>query len=108
MPSDKSSPEAEYFARLDAEKKKKIGEQLAAEKAEADRAERKRLHTGHCGRCGGTLAVKPFRGIEIDVCGDCGAVLLDPGELEQVAGADETGVLKAFTSLFSGIRPQKP
>jgi hypothetical protein len=107
MPADKSNPEAEYFARLDAEKKKKLAEQLATEKAEADRAERKRLHAGHCGRCGGALQVKPFRGIEIDLCPDCGAVLLDPGELEHVAGSDDSGVLKSITSLFSGIRTPK-
>lgn len=108
MPSDKSNPEAEYFARLDAEKKQKLAEQLAAENAEAERAERKRLHAGHCGRCGGALEVKPFRGIEIDVCSACGAVLLDPGELEQVAGDDQSGVAKAIASLFSGIHRAKP
>jgi len=105
--NDKQNPEAEYFARIEQENKQKLAEQLAAEKAEADRAERKRVHAGHCGRCGGTLEVKPFRGIEIDVCHDCGSVLLDPGELESVAGEDHTSVLTSITALFAGHRAKK-
>jgi hypothetical protein len=30
----------------------------------------------------------------------CGAVLLDPGELEQLAGADATGTLSGLANLF--------
>ena len=29
---------------------------------------------------------KIFQGVEIDICPSCGAVLLDPGELEELAG----------------------
>jgi Zn-finger nucleic acid-binding protein len=101
---DKQNPEAEYFARIEQEKKQKLAEQVAAEKAEAEREERKRVHAGHCGRCGGAMQVKPFRGIEIDVCPECGSVLLDPGELEAVAGEDKAGVLASITALFDGHR----
>jgi Zn-finger nucleic acid-binding protein len=38
-----------------------------------------------------------FKGVEIEKCPDCGAVLLDPGELEQLAGKDESGF---FADLF--------
>ena len=66
-----------------------------------ERAERKALHAMRCGKCGGLLKPRPFRGIEIDVCEDCGVVLLDPGELEILAGKDETGVISSLASLFS-------
>jgi Zn-finger nucleic acid-binding protein len=42
-----------------------------------------------------------FRGVEIDVCESCGVVLLDPGELETLAGKDETGVIKSLASWFT-------
>ncbi len=37
-----------------------------------------------------------FKGVEIERC-ECGAVLLDPGELELLAGKDESGF---FSALF--------
>jgi hypothetical protein len=99
--SDKSSdPEAEYFARLNKEKKEALAEQIAAEKAVAEREERKRQHHLRCGKCGGQLKPQAFRGVEIDVCEDCGSVLLDPGELEQLAGADESGALSSLVRFF--------
>ena len=102
--SDKSSnPEAEYFARLDKEKKEALAQQVAAERAETEKVERKRLHDMRCGKCGGALAPRAFRGVTIDVCGDCGAVLLDPGELEQLAGKDETGALASLARFFGKL-----
>ena len=99
--SEKSSdPEAEYFARIDLEKKKALAEQVAADKARSDKAERKQAHWMRCGKCGGELAPQPFRGVTIDVCADCGSVLLDPGELEQLAGKDESGALAPLARFF--------
>lgn len=98
---DHNDPEAEYFARLELEKKAKLAEQVAEEQAVAERAHLKQLHAGHCGRCGGTFVPTGFRGVEIDVCADCGSVLLDPGELEQLSGQDETGVIASIATLFN-------
>lgn len=98
---DHTDPEAEYFAREDQQKKAALADTVAREKAEQERAAAKALHAGHCGKCGGTFTQRGFRGVEIDVCTGCGAVLLDPGELELVAGKDETGVIKSLASIFS-------
>ena len=100
--SDKpsSDPEAEYFARLDREKKAAIAEEIAAEKAKAEREERKKIHHLRCGKCGGQLEEKAFRGVTIDICASCGAVLLDPGELEALAGKDESGALTSLARFF--------
>ena len=38
--------EAEYFARIDREKKERLARQVADENAEAEAAERKTLHAG--------------------------------------------------------------
>lgn len=100
--SDKpsSDPEAQYFARLDQEKKAAIAEEIAAERAKADKIERQKLHHLRCGKCGGQLEEKAFRGVQIDICADCGSVLLDPGELEALAGKDESGALTSLARFF--------
>ena len=94
------SNEDEYFARLDREKtaalKKKINQREADEAAEALKSQ----HWNRCGKCGNPMDTKPFRGVEIELCPGCGAVLLDHGELEELAGADQTGVFRALFSMF--------
>ncbi|MDP2308798.1 MAG: zf-TFIIB domain-containing protein [Pseudomonadota bacterium] len=100
--SDKTTdPEAEYFARLDAEKKKALHEQVTAEKAASEKEARRQLHHLRCGKCGGQMAPETFRGVTIDVCPDCGSVLLDPGELQQLAGNDESGALASLSKFFT-------
>lgn len=105
MSKDGPSPEEEYFHREDQERLRKLKEQLDAERVEADRAARKALHAGHCGKCGGQTSPRVFKGVEIDVCPDCGAVLLDPGELETLVGEDKganSGWLSEFFSFTRG------
>jgi hypothetical protein len=63
-------------------------EQEAANAAAAAEA-LKATHLLHCGKCGNKMNTSIFKGIEIEVCPNCGAVLLDPGELESLAGNDE-------------------
>lgn len=99
--SNKNDQEEDYFARLEREKTERLKDKLDAEASSQAAAERKALHSGHCGRCGGDLKVQLFKGVEIDICGDCGAVLLDPGELEQLAGKDGSGMLSTIGELFS-------
>lgn len=94
-------PESEYFARENREKQAAITAELAKEKALQEKAERKALHAQRCGKCGGLMAPRNFRGVEIDVCADCNSVLLDPGELEQLAGKDESGLVGSLASFFS-------
>jgi hypothetical protein len=89
-----------YFARIDRENNERLARQVAGEKTAAAAAERKALHAGCCGKCGGSLQLRNFRGVAIDVCVDCGAVLLDPGELEQLAGRDESGAVASLASFF--------
>lgn len=96
--------EAAYFAKLDQENKQKLAAQVQAERTAEELAERKRLHAGHCGKCGGDLVTEIFRGVEIDVCSACHSVLLDPGELEQLAGPDQSGVIAALAGLFGARR----
>ena len=95
-----NKPEEEYFAQLEREKKAKIRAQREEEDAARALAERKEQYWNKCGKCGGDMNAIAFRGVEIDVCPDCGAVLLDSGELETLAGKDQGGLLSSMFSFL--------
>lgn len=97
--------EDEYFRKLDQEAKAKLKARLDAEQVVADRETRKALHYFKCGKCGGDMKTEPFRGLPIEVCTECHAVLLDPDELQTLAGPDNTAVFSSFFSMFGGRRP---
>lgn len=105
--SDKYDQEEDYFARIDREKKAALKAQMDKEAAEQAAEDRKKLHYLKCGKCGGDMAPRLFKGVEIDVCGDCGSVLLDPGELEELAGEEGT-VLETLAELFSFKKSDDP
>ena len=90
--------EDEYFHRLEQENISRLKAEQDAEAAVADAAERRDTHFHKCGKCGGDMDTQLFKGIEIERCPSCGAVLLDPGELEELAGKDESGGL--FSALL--------
>ncbi len=92
--------EDEYFRKLDAEKRAGLREKLEQEHAAIEAEERRKLHYHMCGKCGASMETLVFRGIEIEKCISCSAVLLDPGELETLAGEDHTDILASFFSMF--------
>ena len=97
-------PEDDYFARLELEKKRKLKEQMLENEAAEAKEERKALHYNKCGKCGDDMDTIPFRGVEIEICASCGAVLLDPGELEQLAGKDNGGTISNLFETFFGSK----
>lgn len=92
--------EDEYFHKLSQEAKTRLRARLDAELTEKEAEERKQLHFHKCGKCGSDMATKAFRGIEIEVCTNCGSVLLDPGELQTLAGEDQTDLFSSFFGMF--------
>jgi len=93
---DGLTSEEEYFHKQQQEQLAKLRE-IAAMESEASAAEAaKELHYHMCGKCGKPMKTEIFKGVEIERC-ECGAVLLDPGELEQLAGEDQSGF---FSGLF--------
>lgn len=94
------SDEDEYFHKLDQEAKARLRAKLDAELSQQAAEERKQLHFNKCGKCGSDMDTVAFRGIEIERCSNCGAVLLDPGELETLAGQDQTSMFRSFFDLF--------
>ena len=104
MSNDKNQQEEDYFRQQDQEKLRAMREKADQEKTAAEVEERKKLHHFKCGKCGNDMTTQIFKGIEIEVCGTCSAVLLDPGELETLVGADEGGHIKALADFFNFTR----
>lgn len=104
MSSDKNQQEEEYFRKQDQEKLRAMREAAEKKKAEAAAEELRKLHYFKCGKCGHDMTTQIFKGIEIEVCSSCSAVLLDPGELEHLVGEDEGGRIKALADFFNFTR----
>ena len=94
-----SKPEDEYFAKVEAEKKRKLAEEIQQQLNEEERLHLKEKHWMRCPKCGMELHPVVFKGITIDKCFGCHGVFLDDGELEKVAGK-EGGFLPGLMSLF--------
>ena len=87
--------ELQKLARMRAEQKKDLAKALE---------ERTELHYNRCGRCGDLMKPKSFKGVEIDLCPSCGAVLLDPEWLSRPWLEDKSGVIENITSFFNFIK----
>jgi Zn-finger nucleic acid-binding protein len=94
------STENEYFAKLEAEKKARMQVILGKENAEEEASRLRELHYHHCGKCGHPMMTSHYKGVEIEVCPHCGAVLLDPGELQELAGEEHHGLLRGIAHVF--------
>lgn len=99
-PPKPSQTEDEYFAREDAEKKRRLALQLKKETA-ADEVKRlKELHFMHCPKCGMEMHEVRFRGVDVDVCFSCNGIFLDQGELEHLKKEESHGVMGAILNWF--------
>jgi hypothetical protein len=77
------NPEGSYFHKQEQEVLKNLRKKSAEESGKQYAEE----HKGHCFRCGTASLVEVEKGnVKIDVCvnKDCGAIHLDPGELDEI------------------------
>lgn len=97
-----SKQEDEYFAREEALKLHKIHTDKVKELNAAELEERKKLHYMHCAKCGYDLETIKWRNVQVEKCFHCGAIVLDDGELETLAGEEhDKGFLSSVFELFS-------
>jgi uncharacterized protein len=101
MTKKPSESEEEYFARQDAEVRRKLALEKKRETEAAELQRLKDLHFMHCPKCGHKLETISFRGLAIDKCFYCNGTWLDAGEIEQLAGK-EAGFLNSVVGLFKG------
>ena len=96
-----SSPEAEYFARENAEKLRKLAAQEKAKMAAEEAAALKKAHWMRCPKCGMELQTISYQSVEIDRCFHCHGTWLDQGELEKLAGGKKDGVVASVINIFA-------
>lgn len=94
-----STPEEEYFAKQEAEKRKKLALEKQRELQKEEREKLRQLHFMRCPKCGMELETITFRGVHVDRCYGCNGTWLDEGELEALAGA-EAGFMQKLISVF--------
>ena len=95
-----SGPEEEFFAREDAEKKRKIALGVKKETEAAERDRLRALHHMRCPKCGLELQEVAFRGVNADLCFACGGVFLDRGEIDLVARPEQKGIMAGLLEML--------
>jgi hypothetical protein len=95
-----SSAEEEFFAREDAEKKRKIALEVKQETDAAERDRLRALHHMRCPKCGLELQEVAFRGVNADLCFACGGVFLDRGEIDLIARPEQKGIMAGLLELL--------
>lgn len=93
-----SSSEEDYFAQENLEARHRLHAEKQAEMEASERAAAKELHWMKCSKCGYDLTTEKLRGVEIEKCYGCGAIVLDKGELEKLQRED--GLMGAFFNVF--------
>jgi uncharacterized protein len=92
--------EDEFFAREDAEKKRRLAQAVKRDMAAAERERLRALHHMRCPKCGLELQEVAFRGVQADVCFACGGLFLDQGEVDRIAAPDRKGVMAGLLELL--------
>ena len=91
-----SEREAEYVARVEFEKRKKLEEEKHRKLAEEEKKRLRELHHMRCPKCGMELIEIDYKSIKVDKCSECEGIWLDAGELEAVAKLEKGGLDKLF------------
>jgi Zn-finger nucleic acid-binding protein len=73
--------EDDYFAKEDAEVKRKLALAVKKEMADAEARKLRELHHMHCPGCGQKMQEVVLRGVPVDVCFACNGVFLHRDEL---------------------------
>ena len=103
-PQKPSSSEEEYFAREEAEKKRKLALEVKRQTAQAELDRLRELHHMRCPKCGLELQSIRMRSVDVDACMSCGGFWLDKGELEKLEKQPMPGAVAAFLNWFKEER----
>jgi len=101
-----SHGEDEYFAKEEAERKRKLALQVKKETSEAEARRLKELHHQHCPACGQKMQELKLRGVPVDVCFACESVFLSHGELRQFQEQIAAGKRGVVASILNWFKPE--
>jgi uncharacterized protein len=96
-----SEAEEEYFARQEAERRRKLAESGEVEREEEERQRLRELHHMRCPKCGMQLEEVSVGDVRVDKCTHCKGVWLDHGEMERLQSKD-SGFASKLRGLFGG------
>ncbi|HSW49792.1 MAG TPA: zf-TFIIB domain-containing protein [Bryobacteraceae bacterium] len=99
MPVKPTLAEEEYFARQEAERKRKLAKERQAHLAAEDRERARALHFMKCPKCGMELEEFAFGDVRVDRCFSCEGLWLDKGELETIR-QKEGGFIGKLLQMF--------
>jgi hypothetical protein len=99
VPVKPSTNEEEYFARQEADRRRKAAEERQAALVGEERERARALHFMKCPKCGMQLEEMAFGDVRVDKCFSCEGLWLDKGELE-VIRQKEGGFMARMLSVF--------
>ena len=99
MPVKPSSPEDEYFARQEAELRRKMAAERQSRMQDEERQQQRDLHYMKCPKCGMQLEEIGFGDVRVDKCFNCEGLWLDKGELERIQ-TKEAGFMGRLLNVF--------
>ena len=99
MPVKPSASEEEYFARQEAERRRKLAVERQAELLAEERERERALHFMKCPKCGMQLEEIAFGDVHVDKCFSCEGLWLDKGELEVIRNK-EGGFMGRLLNVF--------
>lgn len=99
MTQKPSQSEAEFFAREEVEKIHRLHEVRRRQNSAQEREEQKKIHFMKCPKCGDELETIRMSFVDVEQCPECGAMVLDKGELEKIKVA-ENSLLKSLLEVF--------
>ena len=79
-----SSSEEEYFARLEAEKKRERSLVATQALGQQERDRLKALHHMRCPKCGMPLSQLTLSGVQVERCFGCNGIFLDAEDVRQL------------------------
>jgi uncharacterized protein len=97
--SKPSHAEEEYFAREEAEKRRKLALQSMQALGEDERKRLRKAHHMRCPKCGLELQEIAFRGVLVDRCFSCHGVFLDESDINALLG--NPGYWESIFQFFS-------
>ncbi len=101
-----SQTEDDYFAKEDAEKKRKLAQKVHQDMA-ADEARRLRdLHHGHCPNCGQQMHEVKLRGVPVDICFACQGIFLQHGDVEAFQRQINEGKRGVVAAILNWLKPE--
>jgi len=92
-----SEREAEFIAKMEFDRKKKIEEEKHKKLAAEEKSRLKELHFMKCPKCGMGLVEIDYKSIKVDRCSGCEGIWLDSGELYAISKLEKSGLDKLFS-----------